>query len=61
MIYQGSEHFATILAIIVYILLPTPSFTYGDMVLLMITVIMRCFIIAVRYGFMSNMRYIINY
>jgi len=60
-LYQSLAHLVTISTVTVYFLLPTPSFTYGDILFLLVTVVMRCFIIAVRYGFMSESRYRLLY
>ena len=36
---------------------PLRAITYGERTFLIITILARCFIIAVRYGFMSKLRY----
>ena len=55
--HQYIIHFTIISSMICYITLPMPSFNYGDVVLVLISLSMRCLIITVRYGLMPDARY----
>jgi len=54
---QTVAHFCFMTFILTAFLLPTRGFNYGDSMFILLIMVTRSFIIGVRYGFMSTVRY----